>query len=381
MHRGRFELPRQQAVTFGEPMASAVTAEADRIGATRILPVVTGSLAGHEAVAGLMDRLGARALPPFTALKPNTPFDVVMALAGRLRDGKPDLVAVIGGGSAIDAVKVASVALVEGVVAADNLMAVTGYQGASTTKPRPFAVVGVPTTLSAAEFGTIGGATDPATGTKHPFRAAFFPCDIVVQDPVLALATPLDLWLSTGMRAVDHAVEGILSPDANPYVDALSLAGLRSLTDGLARSKTDPGEPAARQTCQFGVWLAAAGIGRVRYGASHGIGHQLGALTGMPHGVTSCVLLPAVLDYNAGVVGARYGAIGAVFGVPGDGLPDALRRFLAGLGLPTRIRDTGAERTVLPRVAASCLANPFVKANPRPVATEADALAILEAAW
>jgi alcohol dehydrogenase class IV len=95
----------------------------------------------------------------------------------------------------------------------------------------------------------------------------------VVFDPALTMRTPLGLWLSTGMRAVDHAVESFSSPYGSPFVDGTSLQALRTLPGALKRTKRDPHDIEARADAQAGMWLSRMGMwSLVPMGASHGIG-------------------------------------------------------------------------------------------------------------
>ena len=195
----------------------------------------------------------------------------------------PDMIAVFGGGSAIDAVKIACVAVTRDAQDYDGLLGVRATLDAAgklvaLQTQKPCTVVAIPTTLSAAEFGIIAGATDTKTGIKHAFQSDNLAPDFILYDPWLAAATPQDLWLSTGMRAVDHAIETVLSIDSGPLTDALALQGLTMLAEGLNAAHSAPGNANALHTCQMGAWLSGTSIGRVRYGASHGLGHQLGAV-------------------------------------------------------------------------------------------------------
>ncbi len=384
---GSLDLKRQPRVLYGTDIRTALPNLVAERGWTRVLPVVTPSLAPSPLVTDALETLGASALKGFTRVKAHTPFDVVLDLAARIRDAQADAVVVIGGGSAIDAVKIAALAAGAGISDPAGLLALRAVpDAAGVLHPSPgnrtgVAIIAVPTTLSGAEFGLIGGATEVEKGIKHLYRADTLAPDIVVYDPALALATPLDLWLSTGVRSIDHAVETVLSRDANPFTDALALHALTLLRQGLGAAKRHPADARARHEGQLGNWLAASGIGRVRYGASHGIGHQLGAVAGVPHGITSCVLLPAVLAFNEAFAPDRDQAIAAAFDRPGTPAAQAVRDFIASLGLPVRIADLGVARTDLTRIAETSLGNAFVRANLRPVAGAADLKAILEAAW
>lgn len=382
---GSLALLRQPEVHYGARAAEAVARLAGARGAGRVLPVVTSSLLESPSVAAALARLGGAALPTFHGLKPHAPFDVVLSLIETIERSAPDLIVVFGGGSAIDAAKVGALVAGAGVRDRAALLAHCAVpDGEGVTRPSPGArsipILAVPTTLSAAEFGVIGGATDTGTGIKHIFKADTLAPDIVVYDPWLAAGTPLELWLSTGIRSVDHAIETVLSRDANPFTDALALRALTLLREGLAAACAAPADVAARHRCQLGAWLAGSAIGRVRYGASHGLGHQLGTVAGVPHGITSCVLLPAVLAFNAPVSAAPQAQIAAALGEAGAPAADVVRRFIGSLGLPTRLSQLGVEDAALPRVAETGLGNAFVKANLRPIRSAADVMTILHAA-
>jgi hypothetical protein len=164
----------------------------------------------------------------------------------------------------------------------------------------------VPTTLSAGEFSAIAGVTDERHWVKELFQHARIIPRAVVMDPAVTVHTPEWLWLSTGIRAVDHCVEGICSGEANPYADAQALHGLALLCRGLPRVKADPGDLAARLDCQIGSWLSMEPLASgVPMGASHGIGYVLGAVFDVPHSHTSCIMLPAVMRWNKSVNAER----------------------------------------------------------------------------
>jgi alcohol dehydrogenase class IV len=165
-------------------------------------------------------------------------------------------------------------------------------------KPATIPVINVPTTLSGGEFTNAGGATDLKSGHKKVLLHPSMSADIVVFDPALSLSTPERFWLSTGIRGVDHCIEGLYAnmPAADPKVTAELPGILRVLLVNLLRTRKDWGDLDARlqeflviKDCPKAVFN---GIG-----ASHGIGHQLGPL-GVGHGETSCVMLPHVLKYN-----------------------------------------------------------------------------------
>jgi maleylacetate reductase len=119
----------------------------------------------------------------------------------------------------------------------------------------------------------------------------------------------------------------------------------------------------------------------VQTGASHGIGYALGSTFGVAHGHTSCVMLPAVLQWNAAVNGERQKALSEAMGKADRPASELARELIAGLGQPTTLRAVGIKREDLPELARRSLSYHPVKVNPRPIKTQADVMEILELAW
>lgn len=388
MQAGTFRYLPLERVHFGRPTAAVLMEEAAARGATRIFVVTGRSLYRKTslvtaAIAGLGDRI----VGVFDECIEHTPRDSVLALTGQLRATRADLIVTIGGGTAIDTVKVALICLAENVRTVDALDAwhvrvdAEGHRTIPEISAPPCRQIAVPTTLSAAEFSDLAGCTERLTGKKHLFTAAGIGPAAVILDPAMTMHTPEALWLSTGIRALDHAVETLCSIEAQPMTDATSLRGVELLAPGLRRSHADPGEFAARLDCQVGVWLAGTGINRIAYGASHGIGHVLGAAAGVPHGMTSCVLLPAVLHYNRDVTAGPQRLLAHALGHADADPATLIRALIADLGLPTRLRDVGVRRDQFDEIAVKSLENPWVRTNPRRIDRAGQVLEILESAW
>jgi len=203
----------------------------------------------------------------------------------------------------------------------------------------------------------------------------------VILDPALTVHTPEWLFLSTGIRAVDHCVEGVCSGEANPYGDAQALRGLSLLTTGLPRVKANPSDLEARLDCQLGSWLSMGPlVAGVPMGASHGIGYILGAAFDVPHGHTSCIMLPSVMRWNKSVNADRQALISAAMGDPNTDAGDLLDRFIGGLGMPRSLGavQIGAEH--FDRIAEGAMHTPWIPRNPRPIPTPAQVREILELA-
>ena len=388
MKTGVFQFLEQDRVHFGAPAADALCAEVTQRGARRLFVVAAKSLNRKtDVVTQALAQVAPQVVGLFDGCVEHTPRDSVIALAGALRDARADLIVSIGGGTVIDTVKVALVALAQGLTTMDQLddwhmrVAADGSRVVPQPGPPPCRQIALPTTLSGADYRDPGGCTDTRFGTKHGYTGAFIGAAAVILDPRITVHTPDRLWLSTGVRAIDHAVEALCAINAQPLIDATSVRALLLLARSLRRYRDDPADLGARLDSQLGAWLAATSIRRTEYGASHGLGHALGADAGVPHGITSCVLLPTVMRYNAGACPAQMTEIATALGDPGRPAADLLEDLIAHLGLPTRIGQLGIAHERLAVVAQKGMANPWVRSNPRPIHDAAQLEALLNQAW
>ena len=373
-----------ERVIFGRPTADAVLDETLRIGAWRVFVVASKSLARNTPVVrSIADALGGRYVGLFDGCVQHSPRASVIAAAQAVRAAAPDLILTVGGGTAIDTVKVLQICLAHGVETGEGLdglhvsISADGKRYVPEIKPSPVRQVVVPTTLSGAEFSNLAGITDERIRQKHSYIGPDIGARAVILDPDITLHTPEWLWLSTGVRGVDHAVETLCSIDAHPYCDGQALHALRLFAQALPH----PDDLAARLLCQQASWLAASSIARVNYGASHGIGHALGAFADVPHGHTSCVMLPHVMRYNAPATAEKQRLIADVLGRPGVPAADVIAELIGSLKQPTTLRAVGVKREQLPRIAQAAMFNQWVRANPQPIRTPDDVMQILEAAW
>ncbi len=366
-----------ERVVFGQPAAQAAAEEAARIGARKVFVVASKSLSRKTlVVADIRNALGDRNAGLFDECIAHTPWPSVIAAADAVRKAQPDLILTVGGGTPIDTVKILQICLAHGITRAEDLEG----QGVAK-KPSPVRQIAIPTTLSGAEFSNLGGGTDMRTRIKHSFMGADIGPRAVILDPAITVHTPDWLWLSTGIRGVDHAVEALCSVEAHPYCDGLALHALRLFAEGLPRTKAAPQDLEARLLCQQASWLAASTIARVNYGASHGIGHALGATADVPHGHTSCIMLPHVMRYNEPVTREKQKLIAEALGAPDKSAADAVAALVGKLGQPATLREAGVKREQLPAVAAAAVKNRWVRTNPQPVRSEADVMRLLKAAW
>ena len=388
--KGTFTIQAQERIVFGEPAGPAVAAECKRYGAERVLLLSTRSLArlSNGPLQRVVAALGDMCVGQFTEIRAHSPREDVIAGARRAREAGADMLVAVGGGSVIDATKAMQLVLWLGL---DSPEAMEPYRASPERTPAasinvpldPVRMIAVSTTLSAAEFTPHAGVTDARTGTKQTFSHRLQVPRSVILDPEATLDTPDWLLSCTGIRAVDHAVESFCSLAANPASEGLSLQGLRLLAAALPAIKAEPRALRPRLDAQFGMWQAiAASVSGVGTGASHGIGYVLGAGYGVAHGHTSCVMLPAVLQWNAAVNGERQKALAEAMGAPSRPAHELVRSLVRALGQPASLREVGIKREALPDIAERALKYPQVtRQNPRPVRSASDVIEILEIAW
>ena len=382
---GRVAFGGMESVTFGKPVAEAIAAEVAATGAERVFLMISGTLNREtDEIALLRRALGNKVVGEFDKMAPHTPRGDVIAATAAAREAKADLIVTFGGGSITDGAKAVALCLANDIrdpEQMDVLRAVVGPDGGARPPPcNPPTVrqITVPTTLSGGEFSAIAGVTDERTHIKELFRHPGIMPKAVILDPVPTLHTPEWLFLSTGIRAVDHCVEGICSGEAHPYGDAQALQGLSLLTSGLTRVKADPTDIQARLDCQMGAWMSMAPLASgVPMGASHGIGYVLGAVFNIPHGHTSCIMLPYVMRWNKPVNGARQELVSAAMGHPGEDAGDVLDSFIGDLGMPRSLGavDVGPEK--FQRIAEQSMGTPWIPRNPRKINGPAEVMEIL----
>lgn len=389
MIAGTHHWPAQERVIYGRPAIDALREELERARAKKVFVTTTRSLTNGALVGRIVDSLKEKFAGKFDAISAHSPREGVLAGAEALRAARADLIVAVGGGSVIDATKVMQLALWRGVKDPAALSALAGVRGSKANEasawgaePQALRMIAIPTTLSAAEFFPSAGVTDVQRRVKQMYFHPLFVPRAVILDPEATLETPMELLLSTGMRAVDHAVEGWCSVKSAPIADAANREAMKLLSLSLSGIHAEKENLEMRAMAQQGMWLTRiATMAGIPYGASHGLGYLLGGGYGVPHGITSCVTLPPVMEWNASVNSDRQAEVAAAFGGAGRPAGAVLRKFVGGLGLPTGIREVGVKKDELPKIAAAWDGTGPIATNPRKVHGKDELLEILELAW
>jgi maleylacetate reductase len=389
MRSGTYRFPPMESVVYGRPFAEALRNEVDRGGANAVFLLASGTLNRETDMVGqVRNALGNRLAGVHARIGAHTPRTDVVDAANAARAAGADLLLTLGGGSVTDAAKMVAFCLGNGVTDPAQLDDFRARVSADGKIDRPEAeapsvrTVAIPTTLSAGEYTASAGCTDTARQVKESYSHPLMMPKTVVLDPGATVHTPEWLFLSTGIRAVDHAVEDICSPQCQPISEGASYHALKLLGRGLSGVKADSLDLDARLEAQLGAWMSMVGSQTgVPKGASHGIGHVLGGTAHVPHGYTSCVMLPHVLRFNYPVNAERQALVSEALGRPGEPAADVVAGLIAGLGLPQRLRDVDVKPEQLDRIAELSMHDRWIHTNPRKIDGPAVIRELLDAAW
>src|SRR5215471_7757969 len=389
MLTGAYRFPAMESVVYGRPFAEMLKEAVDESGANAVFLIASGTLAREiDMIDQVRQALGNRLAGVCAKIGAHTPRDDVVAAANAARDAGTDLLVTLGGGSVTDAAKMVALCLGNGVTTPERLDDCRARVSADGTIVRPeieppsVRTITIPTTLSAGEYTGSAGCTDTVRQVKESYSHKLMMPKSVLLDPRATVHTPEWLFLSTGIRAVDHAVEDICSDFCQPISEGASFHALRLLGRGLSAVKADPLDLDSRLEAQLGAWMSMVGSQTgVPKGASHGIGHVLGGTAHVPHGYTSCVMLPHVLRLNPPVNPDRQARVSEAFGDKDAPAADLVAGLIADLGLPSRLRDVGVKEDQLDRIAELSMHDRWIHTNPRKIDGPPAVREILDAAW
>lgn len=389
-------------ISYGIPYPEACAKHvSETFHASRVYILASGALSRNTSdlpslVSALESQMGKGSVVGIRkGILPHSHYSDILEIVKEAKTANADILVTLGGGSLTDAAKVVTLALANNATTFDELE--TLYFDSPTLRdpllPATVPIICIPTALCAGEYNPVADATNDETKHKHSFQHLSIGPRLVILSSELSTTTPMHIWLSTGVRAVDHCVEAICSIASTDEGDANAAEGLRKLVPALLATKQEPGKLEPRMQCLLGAKDAiGCNLMRIPMGASHGIGHQLGPL-GVGHGETSCVLMPAVMRFNKSVNAARQRKVLKILwgevavedvlvkrGVEREGadLADVLDAIFRELGLPRSLKEVGVGREKLPGLARGSLIYRWCKSNPVPLMEIEQVMEILE---
>jgi len=391
---GEFSFTRLENVIFGPGKIAELGPELERRGLERAVIVTGQSLGRGKLLPRVVDATGGRCVAVFDRAAQHVPASTVRALTAEIERTNSDTVISFGGGSPIDTAKVAIASAINGrdMISEARELDRNSMLGTTPLSGRDIVHIAVPTTLSAGEYTSGGGVMNEETRIKRGVFDPRLQARLIINDPELTLETPEWLWVATGMRALDHAVEAIYSVRHQPFIDALAVKAIKLLSEHLPASiKTQSDETIAhRGFCQIAAWCSLFGGLNTGLGVSHALGHQIGPKWNVPHGVTSCITLPHAMHFVAGISPQRFEAIAEGLGIAFDArnprpgayaCADRVAAFIAGLNVPRTLKAAGVRHNEL-RAVAEAVEHEIARFEvvDRPVTLD-EVTALLEAAY
>ena len=363
-------------------------------GASRPLVITDAGVRGAGLIDPLIAALSDADVEPaaiYDDVPPDSSTRVVSLIAEKYRALACDAFVAVGGGSVIDTSKGVNILVSEG---GDDLAAFTGVE--MLDRPlRPLFII--PTTAgTGSEVTGVAVITDEMQNLKLPFTSRFLLPDVAVLDPRMTLTLPPALTAATAMDAFTHATEAFICLAKNPLSDAYAVAAIRMIAENLMKVMDDPGDVQGRLALAQASTLAGIAFTNSMVGLVHSLGHALGAVCHVPHGVCMNVFLVPVLRYNLDTCGETIGELLLPLGgadvyaaTPPTRRPAKTIELIRELqdqlhqrcGLARTLSETGqVRRDQLRAVAEVTLDEGAIIFNPVEVSRD-DAIAVLENAW
>jgi alcohol dehydrogenase class IV len=316
---------------------------------------------------------------------PENPTEAAMrdALEIYKAEGCDGIIA-IGGGSPMDLAKGVALMATHPGNSLQTYAMVEGGAPKITAKVAP--IVAIPTTSGTGSEVSRGGVIIMDSGRKLAIGSPYLIPKLALIDPELTLGLPPHLTAGTGMDAFTHNIECFLSNAYNPPADGIALDGLEKAWRYVERATKDGQDREAR----FNMAMAAmegAMVFQKGLGAVHALSHPTGGLKGhrLHHGTLNAVYLPAVLRYNAPVVGEKYRKVAEVLGLPeregtAEGVANAVAALNARLGIPKGLGAKGLGQAEVEQIADGALGDHCHLSTPRQP-TKAQYIELIEQSW
>jgi maleylacetate reductase len=336
-------------VRFGVGTLADLPEVAAEVGVERPLLVTSrrgAALADGLPVVGVYD-----------GVRSHVPAHTVEEAAAAAEAADADGLVALGGGSAVDLAKAATLLLRD--------------------RGRTVRTIAVPTTYAGAEWTNFFGVRDEATGTKRGGLDDAARPVAAIYDPQLTLDLPPGATAGTALNALAHCAEAYYGPTRSDRGDRHAFTGARAISYALPRVLEEPRSIYARTRLLEGAMRAALALGEAGLALGHALAQAIGGRTGLPHGALNAICLPPALRFNAPVVPEAVARLADALGVE-----DAPARVeeLARLGGFARLRDLGVPEGELDEIAELAAVRPGAKANPRPASAE-EIAGLLRGVW
>ena len=308
----------------------------------------------------------------FSDIKPNPTVANVKAGVKAFAESGADFILAIGGGSSIDTSKAIGI-----ITNNPEFSDVVSLEGVADTKKKSVPIIALPTTAGTAAEVTINYVITDEKNEKK--MVCVDPNDIpaiAIIDAELMYTLPKSLTAATGLDALTHAIEGLITKGAWEMSDMFEIKAIEMINRYLETAVNEPQNPEARNGMAVAQYIAGMAFSNVGLGVVHGMAHPLGAIFDIPHGVANALLLPTIMEFNAPAALDKYVIIAKAMNVYKDGMSkeeaaqaavDAVKSLAVRVGIPQHLSELGIKESDLPNLADSAIADVCTPGNPREV--------------
>ena len=373
---------------FGVDSRKMIAEEVAKRGYTKALVVTDKDLVKFGVAAQVTDVLKEAGIPfeVFDEVKPNPTVTNVKNGIAAFKAAGADFIVAIGGGSSMDTSKAIGI-----IINNPEFSDVVSLEGVANTKKKSVPVIALPTTAGTAAEVTINYVITDEKNVKK--MVCVDPNDIptlAIIDPELMLSMPRGLTASTGMDALTHAIEGLITLGAWEMSDMFEIKAIEMISKWLPKVVENPSDIEARDGMATAQYIAGMAFSNVGLGLVHGMAHPLGAYYDIPHGVANALLLPFVMEYNKeSNAKAKFRTIANAMGVDTSKMDDdqaaqaavdAVKALAIKVHIPQHLKEIGVPESGLPTLAQAAFNDVCTPGNPRKATVE-DILALYKKAF
>lgn len=362
---------------FGPGAREVLPQEITRLGLKKAFVATDKDLIKFGVADKVLDVLRKAEIPfeIFSEIKPNPTVSNVKAGVAAFAESGADFILAIGGGSSIDTAKAIGI-----ITNNPDFSDVVSLEGVADTKKKAVPIIALPTTAGTAAEVTINYViTDEE---NHKKMVCVDPNDIpaiAIVDAELMYTLPKSLTAATGMDALTHAIEGLITKGAWEMSDMFEIKAIEMIARHLETAVNEPSNAEARDGMAVAQYIAGMAFSNVGLGVVHGMAHPLGAIFDIPHGVANALLLPIVMEFNMPAALDKYVDIAKAMNVYKPGMTteeaaqaavDAVKDLSKRVGIPQTLTEIGIKEEDLDRLADAAFADVCTPGNPREVSKE-----------
>ncbi len=368
-HSDTFSYWGPTKLNCGPGSVATLAKEIDRLGGKRAVIITDKGLVQAGVVDTVRKAAGDFCVGVFDGVEPDTGHDIVDRAADYCRSMKADCVVSLGGGSSMDTAKVTAVCVTNGGRSIENA-AIMRLAGPLIPH------IAIPTTHgTGSEVTAVAVILNKSTHKKGFATEQYMIPNVAILDARLAVGLPRAMSAGTGMDALSHAIEAVLSASHNPVSTAMALEAIRRIVKYLPMVVENGKDIAARQQMLVGATMAGWGLAGATSGIAHALAHTIGGMYGIHHGTACGVALPHAMRFNRDYCMERMVLVADALGVDtkrmspveaADAAIDKVSAFLKEIGNPTKFSELGVPEAALDQILMGTLTDLSMYGNPRP---------------